>query len=418
MRPVPFVLPAILGFAGCAAAPPVGAESVAAEVPVAGPPLVRSAFAGSPALDAARADRDAADARTDQAGRWPDPRLTIETRDVPTGPVEPVRGGRWVTWTQPVAVGGRIRAATDAARAGRDAADLAVAVERARLRATILRACARVVAAVACAAAAERGTVAARELVEASEAALRDGTVSAEGRDAAASVSIAAESERRARAAELASAIESLRALAGCEVTPGDAADVVRDASIRAPEPGPVPQLALASTRVTAARLGLDAERAKRIPDIEVSIGAGRQGDRDAGFVEGAVTIPLPVFDGNGARVREAAALVRRAEADARVAETDHRLRSSQATAELHVARATVADHERSLLPAVRRAAERAEAAHREGRTSVADLARARMRLAAAEAAHAESVRATTDAEAACVELSIPVPAMTEEAAR
>ena len=61
MRPVPFVLSAILGFAGCAAAPPVGAESVAAEVPVAGPPLVRSAFAGSPALDAARADRDAAD---------------------------------------------------------------------------------------------------------------------------------------------------------------------------------------------------------------------------------------------------------------------------------------------------------------------------------------------------------------------
>jgi len=357
-----------------------------------------TAVDGVPAVAASRAALEAASGRVDQAGLWPNPRVRFEARDVPRHPVALDRGGRWIEVAQPLALGGRIAAASAAAQADREAA--AFDLEAARRRAATDLACA-----LADIDAARAILAARRDAAAGADALLLSAQRGAEGGAASKSEVAAAEfdSEKaradvRRRETELAGAEAALRLLSESPL----------DAAGRAAGPRPVeehPAVRAAMARVHAAEARVDEARAQRVADVEVSVSYGRVGEDDDEFVEAALTIPLPVFDRNQGRIREAQALVAGARVAAERAVRETTARAARSAAEFAAAEADVAALRDRVVPAAEAILAEAERGHTSGTVSTNDLIAARRRLADAQSALAEAVRAFRRAEAERLDL-------------
>ena len=130
-----------------------------------------------------------------------------------------------------------------------------------------------------------------------------------------------------------------------------------------------------------AARLGVEAAEAmlttakkERIPDLNLFVAYGRIGPDDANFVEGGISLPLPIFHRNQGRVAETTSLVARARNQERMAA--HELEVTLSTARLnhrmaHELMDQLADH---IAPAAERALTQAQEAYRAGRLMFLEL--------------------------------------------
>lgn len=134
------------------------------------------------------------------------------------------------------------------------------------------------------------------------------------------------------------------------------------------------PEMLQASAGLSASRARIDLARAERIPDVRVEALYHRlDGAREDTFDVG-LSVPLPLFDRNQGRVREARAEAAAAEARARMAENDLNLRLRESHARLTAAMDNARAFQAELLPradAVLKAAESRYAAGDESLTHV-----------------------------------------------
>lgn len=364
----------------------------------------------NPDLAAAGADVDIAEALAWEASLRPNPSAFVEVEDWKlqdgAGSSKVVGGLRL-----PIPLSGRIGAATAAALSEREAAAMAYAWKRREVLTEAKRAFADLL-------------VRRRMLEFASQTrdlAARLSRVVKERTDAG----VSTEMEALKAAVNLASAEAALRAaeadaaVAGRTVTSllGPRADLPQErfrgelasgvdvpaleilrGFVRAFHPG----IEAARKRREAALREVEAARARRTPDLEVSAAAGRDGDADA-VIQLGLEIPLRVFDDGEAAVAAAEARRRRA---------DHEAESALAVAERDLAEAwrlLVAARDRTRLfrdevvPKAVRAVELTEEGYGKGRFTLLDVLDAQRTLAEARVAlvvaAGEMVRAAADVE-------------------
>jgi outer membrane protein, heavy metal efflux system len=143
------------------------------------------------------------------------------------------------------------------------------------------------------------------------------------------------------------------------------------------------PEFALADTSLRASHARIDQARAERIPDVKVEALYHRLEATKENTFDLGLSIPLPLFNRNQGKLREA-----RAEAEN---ELNLRLRESytQLTSALAVTRALQTE----ILPRAETVLKSAESRYAAGDTSLADVLPVRREWAAIQLSHLESLR-------------------------
>jgi len=347
-----------------------------ASPPVTLDAVLQAALQQHPLLRAAQAQADAADAAVEQAGARPNPTLGIEQEDTR-------RDSRTTTvqLSQALELGGQRAARIGLARSRHELVQVELAARRAEVRAGAIQAFFE--------------ALVAQERVQVAEESLglaAAGTAAVERRVTAGKVSPMEES--RARVAEATARIElrqaqaeqqaALRALGLAMGLDGAAPSPLAGRADDLPvPPGPQaleerlaqsPALRRAHGEVQQAQAAYELERARRVPDLTVSLGAKRS--RELGRQQAliGVSIPLPVFDANQGAQREA---LRRRDAAQALAEAEAlRLRAEARQAvdqwQARVDEAQALQQE--LLPAARRAHEAASSGFALGKFSALEV--------------------------------------------
>ena len=158
------------------------------------------------------------------------------------------------------------------------------------------------------------------------------------------------------------------------------------------------PHAALAKADVDAARAAVEHAGAERIPDIAVDLIYRRIGATDQNAFDVGVAIPLPIFDRNQGRIREAEAQRREAEARARSTRGEAVRHVRESHTKLAEALAHVKLAREEILPRSELILRSAEARHAAGDLSLADLIPARREAAAARLAYLDGLRELMEA--------------------
>ena len=342
---------------------PSGAVNARVQEP-AGPLTLRNAVAmalqANPGLSSALREQEATEGAVVQAGAWPNPTLGFQLEDLR-------RDNRTTTLqlSQPIELGGKRSARVTAAERARDQAGSALAARRAEIRAATVTAFFDVLTAqerlrlaqdsvglaqTATRAAANRvaaGKVSPLEETKArvAEAGIRVELMQAEGTLRSARQQLAALwGNSSPRFTQVDGAVDQLPAMASAQDIAGKLADA--------------PVLRQARLEVERRKALADLERAKRIPDVTVSLGAKRvpASDGDTGSsrrnqVVLGLSVPLPIFDTNRGNVAEALSREEKARDDLAVAELQLGTEVAQATERLRSAHATAETLQRDSLP-------------------------------------------------------------------
>jgi cobalt-zinc-cadmium efflux system outer membrane protein len=153
------------------------------------------------------------------------------------------------------------------------------------------------------------------------------------------------------------------------------------------------PELALADANRRASNARIDLARAERIPDIKVEALYHRlEGTKENTFDIG-LSMPLPLFDRNKGKLREARAEAAAAEARSRLTENELILRLRESHAQLTAALATSRAFQTEIMPRAEIMLKATEARYAAGDTSLADVLRIRRDWAAMQLAQLESMR-------------------------
>jgi cobalt-zinc-cadmium efflux system outer membrane protein len=349
-----------------AAAGPLSSSSrlAARTLEPAGPLTLRSAVAmvlqSNPGLSAALREQEATEGAIVQAGAWPNPVLGAQVEDLR-------RDNRTTTLqlSQPIELGGKRAARVTAAERARDQAASALVARRSELRASTITLFFEVLTAQ------ER-----LRLAQDSVGLAQIATRAAANRVTAGKVSPL--EETRARVAEAGVRVELLQAegtlrstrqqLAALWGNPAPRFTQVDGAVDRLPAMALVQDVEgrlFAAPVLRQARLEVERrealsslERAKRIPDITVSLGAKRvpastdaeSASRRNQVVVG-LSVPLPIFDTNRGNLAEALSREEKARDDLAAAELQLGADVAQATERLRSARATAETLQRDALP-------------------------------------------------------------------
>lgn len=146
-----------------------------------------------------------------------------------------------------------------------------------------------------------------------------------------------------------------------------------------------------AAVRVESARV--DLARAQRIPDVKVEVLYRRlQAEKENTFDVG-LSIPLPLFDRNQGRLREARAELQAAEARSRMTRNELSLRLREAHSQLTSALAASRALQTEILPRADTVLRAAEARYAAGDASLNDLLPVRRDWAAMRLTYLESLR-------------------------
>lgn len=363
---------------------------------------LQQALPRHPELAAAISEVEAAEAARLQAGAWPDPVLETELEDTR-------RETRTTTLliTQAIELGGQRGARIDAADRAQEIARSQLAARRSSLRADVTAAFVqaqtaqeRVRLAHDSLQLAQRGSDAAAKRVTAGKIAPIDVT-KAQVAEAGVRLELGqARGELRAALLGLAAIVgtgQTIERVEGTVALPAVPSDEVVQARLDA---APV----LRQARLEVDRLGALArlERARRVPDVSVGVGARHSAELGRNQAMLVLSMPLPLFDGRrGAEVEalrkqdkaryeaEAAALRLRAEA----ARAHERLKASVAEAEAM---------QRDVLPGAEAAHEAAARGFELGKFGFLDVLDAQRTLLEARTRH---LRAHTEAHRAAAEL-------------
>ena len=290
--------------------------------------LFALADANSPAIAAAVARRDAAEAALEQAGLYPNPSLDTGARELPLASgASTDDSAAFAGVSQPVVVGKRRHRAVDAARARLAQADHALEDTRCNVLFEVYRAYVEIL-----------------YFTQASELnrallAEADALVRATADDPAANRRARVQADERALevvryAAEAVYAADRLeRFLGGVRPSPdqihGQLVVGIVPAALAVQELDAVerhPEVLALHAEVEAATLDARRLRAELTPDVTVRVGAAHVGDRDEALGEVGLSVPIPIWDRSQGAIAEAEARAR--EADARLREARDRLRS------------------------------------------------------------------------------------------
>ena len=134
------------------------------------------------------------------------------------------------------------------------------------------------------------------------------------------------------------------------------------------------PGIIAAQREVEAAEATHRRARARRLPDLQLRAGVGRQIALDEEFVEAGVALDLPLFDRNQGGVEEARAGIGRAEQRALARRQQLLARLRTTVGESSVASQQLAAHRESIEPAAARGLDQARAAYRAGSLTFLEL--------------------------------------------
>lgn len=309
------------------------------------PEAIGHALAAHPQLSAATREVEASDAARLQAAAWPNPELGIEVEDTRS---------RTRTTTlqlsQPIELGGQRSARVAAAQRTREIAQWQLAARRAEVRAAVITAFAEALIAQEHVRLSEESLQLAGRAAQTAAQRVVAGKISPiEATKAQVAVSTVRLDLLRAQG-ELRSALKSLAAAVG------DGQPVERvEGDIELPPPSAPTARPLAErlNRLPAYRAALleverrralaDLERARRVPDLTVIVGAKRSEELGRNQAVVGLSIPLPVFDTHrGAHLEalrrqdqagdDARALALRLEAE--LQRSEERLRTTRAEAQ------------------------------------------------------------------------------------
>lgn len=291
-------------------APPVppAAPVLAAEPALTLPAAIERALAAHPELAAARHELEATEGALIQSGAIPNPELSLS--------VEDTRKDTRTTalmLNQPIELGGKRGARVAVAEQGREFARMELAAKRAEVRAQVVAAFHDALAAQARITLSQRNLELARSVTESTSKRVIAGKLSPV-------------EETRARVAEGAVRVELAQAEGEARIarqrlaaTWGDsfARFPLLDGKLEALPPLPSyenlearlsvsPQLRVAEAEVARRKAMADLERARRVPDMTVSVGTQRDNELGRNQLLLGVAIPLPVFDRNQGNVVEA----------------------------------------------------------------------------------------------------------------
>jgi cobalt-zinc-cadmium efflux system outer membrane protein len=153
------------------------------------------------------------------------------------------------------------------------------------------------------------------------------------------------------------------------------------------------PELRQANASLRASNARIDLAKAERIPDVKVEVLYHRLESTRENTLDIGLSIPLPLFDRNQGKLREARAEAAAAEARSRLTENELNLRLRESHAQLTAALATSRSFQSEIMPRAEIMLKAAESRYAAGDTSLADVLPIRRDWAAMQLAHLESMR-------------------------
>lgn len=384
------------------------AAAQAPSAPLTREDAIARALGDDPGVGAADAARLAAEAGARQAGRWANPTLDILQENVSgSGPYRGSdRAETTYSFRQPLHLGGDRGARRRLAESELDTARVGAGVRRADLIEEVEHAFIDAQAADAALVVAEERLTVARELAAAVDRrvrAARDPLMAgsrAEARLAEAEVEAeAARHTALAARARLASywggtgdfALEhaSFEMLAARE----------SDANDRAPD------LALADADTARAAALVDVERARAIPDLDLQAGWRQFSERDETALVFGLSVPLQIWDRNGAGVARARAESARAGYERAARERALTREQAMLATQSDTARREVAALDARIIPASERALAQAREGYAMGGFSYIDVLDAQRALVDARLRRISALRSFHRAEASIARL-------------
>jgi cobalt-zinc-cadmium efflux system outer membrane protein len=347
---------------------------------------VEHALKHNPALAAVRLGIEEARGRLQDSGRLSNPEFEVEWNRT----LKSAESGSRLSLTQRFPVAGRLRLQKAVSRAQLAAAELEVREAERKLAVDVR------VLAVKLIAMREQRDLRSRQLANAKELTefLRR---SAEAGEGALTDASQAELETRLMeieklqiAAEEASLLTEFRLLLGA--APGESLNVV--GTLAAPPlavvgdaAGQRPDVLAAKSRVDAARFAVNEERARRVEDIGVGLSFSQertvddpnplQTDRILGF---RVSVPLPLWNRNEGRIREASAAAARAEKEVEVALASARGEMDSAKQALDACSNLFTALDATALPQAAQLEEQVRSGYLAGQTPLSEVLRTRAR--------------------------------------
>lgn len=352
-----------------------------ARAPVLPAPLtlevaLATALARNPGLGVARVEVEASDGAIRQAGARPNPTVDVEQEDAG-------RSTRSTTLmlSQPFELGGKRAARVELAQRDRDLALGQLDTRLAQLRAATTEAF-------------FDGLIAQDRIVVATEAIRIAGDAAGAAQRRADAGKVSPIEAIRARVAEataridltqarseLATALQALAAVMA--VTPASLSTLAGSGAAPPPSPADAelerrlqasPLLKTARGQIHRAEAAYDLERARRLPDISVSIGATRAEEVGRNQLVLGFSVPLPFFDRNEGGRYEALRRVEASRLQADADETRLRAEVNQAAGQLRAAGIEAGALEAEVLPAARTAWEAARRGYELGKFGFLDV--------------------------------------------
>jgi len=353
-----------------------------------------------PGLAEAKALVEAAEGRATQAGLFPNPDAIARMEQAPfkgrtLGEAEYLAGV-----AQPVPLGRRLSKAREAVELERERRTRELEVRRRDVRK-------RVHGAFATALYQERAFQTQGEIMASVEKAAATTKARVDAGDAVREDLARAEMELARAKVELRRS-EAMReqAMLGLSAAIGDAALPVKslDGSLDATFEIPTleslatnlaaqPEMALADADIRARQAGIDLAKAERVPDVKVELLFRRLEESKENTFDVGLSIPLPLFDRNQGRLREARAEAAAAEARSRSTQNDVTFRLREAHAQLTAALANSRALKTEILPRADTVLKSAEARYAAGDTSLGDVLPVRRDWAAVQLTYLESLR-------------------------
>ncbi|HEY5722375.1 MAG TPA: TolC family protein [Allosphingosinicella sp.] len=334
------------------------------------------AEARSPAIVAAKARVEAAEARIRQAGFRSNPELGVEVENfLGTGELSGLQGTETtVSVEQRLDLGGRRRTRIGAARAELAIERLRLAIVRADLARSVRGQFARAVTG------RERLRIAIENESVARELARVETILVREGRDPplrairARSAAAQASAEVEAARAEEQAARGTLASLFGVTEPPANVTGTLLDLQPATviPEQSLEVRLAEAERLLAEAEVGRESASARLDPAVALGVRHVRE-TGDVGLV-GGVSMPIPIFDRNQGNIAAARANVRAAEANLASVTASARVNARNAIIAVEAAAARVEALERAAVPEAGEALRLTEISYREGRATMLEL--------------------------------------------
>jgi cobalt-zinc-cadmium efflux system outer membrane protein len=358
-----------------------------------------TALAHHPDLRASMLEREASEGATQQAGAWQNPELSTLVEDT-----RQATRTTTIQLNQPIELGGKRSARISAARAAQGQAELDVAARRAQVRSQVM--------------AAFYGVAVAQERVR-----LSDARETASKRVLAGKVSPVEElkaqvAEAQALSASTVAQSDWRAAVAQLRQALGDPtvkfervdADIGRLPSAGLWEPlaqrlETSPAIARAQQEISRRQALSDLERARRTPDLTVTLGAKRdqQLGRDQPIV--GVSLVLPLFDRNQGAILEASRREDKARAELEAVRASVEAQATQALAQLSATLAQAQTLRDKVLPAARQAFAASTKGYELGKFGFLDVLDAQRTLFEAETQALSAAAQAYQADARLLEL-------------